>query len=404
MEDGLREGNMSDRVAKLAESVRQTTPLVCWAEAGVSPDEVKNTLIQVLLPHFTNEDVLRSYGVEAIAPEAIRILKLQYDDWAYQAFRQCLSIYQSAAKANLAASVDACAQFYEDVVRGMADYWSIWALELDKSNLALEDFRYEAFRNIGSLIESSIQPFLRDLLMQVRIVRGQSVSVDAIRSLSLGNIANELHGASGVPEVVAPSPWKLRLNQWRNIAQHHSSTTRGDLIVASYREGASPREITLSRGELLSVALRVHKILAVLGGAHSIFVLDHDEQIRPLVPKIPLRNEHLLFWLSTAVATQGFELAKAEVTDNSLNIVVRDLTKGDLQSRALHASQFVHPAWEYFHRDEVTVTSLAQDETPVLETTAKGVDCAAVSSGAIEFSVLADRVRYKPLRGWPGRR
>lgn len=130
------------------------------------------------------------------------------------------------------------------------EHWSLLYLEVDKAELPLEEFRHEVFRNIGAVIESFLFPHLRDLLMQVRLARGTMASYGQVASLKLGNVVNELHDTLGMPDLVAPPPWRIRLNQWRNIGQHHRSCVRGSLIYGYYGEPPNEQEVSFSRNEL----------------------------------------------------------------------------------------------------------------------------------------------------------
>jgi hypothetical protein len=380
------------------QSVRQFTNLLDLAEAGVSPGEIKQAVISVLSPYFAKRDMLHDLAIERLVPEAINAQRITADPWAHQMALGVLEIYRNAFRTDQEAALRGVAAYHPEIGRGISEFYTLFHLDRDKTDLPLEEFRYEVFRGIGGLIEACLQPLLRSLLLQTRITRQKESTLEAIRSLSLGNVTGELFDTSGLPDLVAPPPWHVRLNQWRNVAQHHESWVREATVVARIRTGAGSREYILTREDLLKLLSCINMVLRIVRMAHTIIAVENSEDIRPnLPPKDEQRDEVRIFSLASAFASQGFELKDVKVEAEVVSIVLQDVTTREFLSRAAHATQFPYPLWLQFSRDRAVVTVLSADTSKRLRVTAQGSDCALVAAGDIPFDELANRVVLEVL-------
>ena len=299
---------------------------------------------------------------------------------------------------NSTACYKACAESEIAVLAAISNHWSHLYLEIDKAELPLEEFRHEAFRNIGSLIESYLFPHLRDVLMQVRLIGGKAANYSKINELNLGNIVNELKGSLGMPEFLSPPPWGISLNQWRNIAQHHSSCVRDDLIYAYYGESQKKQEIILSRTDLWDALKTIYSICDLINTARTLFVIDNIQQIKPYLPQdLNLRNDALILSLATAISTQGFELADIQVNNESVIATVVEMSDEPPKDRMIHASQFVYPVWCKFEKDLIVVNYLDKDGKLRLKTTVSGKDCERIANEEVAFSELANFVHFEVI-------
>jgi hypothetical protein len=191
-------------------------------------------ITSVLDPYFSNKDVLEKYAVSTLGSEAFRVTRIKQDPWAALAFDHVSHIYRNANLANATACYQACAASEPHVMGAVCEFRSLFHLEIDKAGLSLQEFTHEAFRNIGTLVEAYLLPHLRDLLVQVRLARDKPTTYAQTEGLTLGNVIDELHSGLGMPELVSPPPWGIRLNHWRNIAQHYRSRIRNDMIYSYY--------------------------------------------------------------------------------------------------------------------------------------------------------------------------
>ena len=256
---------------------------------------------------------------------------------------------------------------------GLSKFWSQLHLELNKVNLDLEEFLHECLRNIGGIIEGEIKPLTMELLHQLRISKGKIVSEQEIKALDLGNIFDELIQYSGRSDFFVIEG--VRLNQWRNIAQHLSAKIDKDEIVCTYGRVGNEQQIRLSKEKLWEVTRYTVMMFASLRLANTIFGIDNLNAFRDkgLIPTdVYVRPEAKLLNLVAAIGSQGFEVIDFENDGLSAKIVVKDVSKLDPYERKLHSVQFVGILWTVTKAQKVIVDYLERDGTPSFRTTALG--------------------------------
>jgi hypothetical protein len=244
---------------------------------------------------------------------------------------------------------------WPDRTIGISEFWSNFNLERDKSNLPINEFKTEVFRLIGMLLEASVQPFLRDLVAQVRISKRKTWDQKAIRKLSLGNLVEELSASGCPPELIAPVPWNIRLNQWRNISQHHLARVEGEVIVLSKEATKTGAEVRLSRTDALLVAGEMISLFTAVKSASDIVSFDRTDASFCFHDEHGIREEALLLHFNSAISTQGFELLDLETSELSVRADMGDIIVGDVVSRVAHASQLLKLLYAYTHRSAVEI-------------------------------------------------
>lgn len=383
---------MKHSYKKVLDSVRQSSPLLTFIEQGMSPADIKEGIIELLSPHFTNQNNLQEMALSVLVPEAISLFRIEDDAWARAMFTNVLGEYRQALALDKNACLDGCASWESKVHHGVSEHWSGFYLEVDKKDLLLEEFRYEAFRNIGMIVEACLQPLLKELLLQVRIRRGKANPSNGLETLDLGLAVGELHDTSGYPELFAPPPWVISLSQWRNMAQHHKTCVENGLIVGTYGRDSNKREVKLDRDELFDALKRIYSVFLVIKTARAIFLVDNIDEYRPRVKDINMRADINVLHLSASLATQGFEITNISVEGDSVIAIIKDMTDSPARQRMLHTTQFVFPVWLHFPADKITVEFLDRSGELMLTTIAKGSDCKALNEKIIPSDEFANRV------------
>lgn len=387
---------MSQDYRKVLSVIREHSPIHELAERGATPEEVKAALFGVLSPYLSNPEILNNFGLGVLVPDAVVVSRIQRDPWAKQMFQKVLKAHREVANLNAEAAFAAYGDWEPDVQRGLSQWWSGHYLESDKSTLSLEEFVHELSRNMGTVIEASLQPLLRELLHVIRVGCGWICRKDEIALLDLGKVVGELIDKSCFPDLLRPPPWQIPINQWRNMCQHFSLVLRGEQIVGTYGRPGKSHKVYLTRQQLLDAVHKTVLVFNVVKQARTLFILDNLDRIAQYVPDIELRPEHGILCIASAVATQGFELVDFRVEYGSVRATVRDVTDGDPRRRMLHASQFVYLIWCHLERDSIRVTYQDKHGKPWLITIATGRDCQLVSEEQVPFEELAKRVQFIP--------
>lgn len=391
---------MKNSYQKLLEDVRKT--LLTPAEQGISPEEVKQVIIYILSPYFENKDVLEESAIPYLAPEAVNVSRINKDIWARNMFVNVLGDYHQAKKLDSNKCFSGFVTWQKGMLQSSSEFVSIINLNRGIEDLSLDDFQYEVFRVIGSLIESNLQIFLKLLLLQIRIRRSKKNPEQGLDTLKLGSVIDELCTTSGYDELFAPPPWKIRLHHWRNIAQHLNHRVEKDQIICDYTEGNLKKSIVLTREDLLNVLKQVQSILAIIRGASSIFLIDYQDQIRPYFASINLevRRDLHVFSLASSLATQGFDLRDLSFDEKSVTAILQDVTDTPTdereddyrRKRIIHSSQLVLAVWSYFQMETVVVKYFDERGNLRCTSTCKGDDCGAYDKGDIEIEEFAKRV------------
>lgn len=386
-----------NKFKKVVAGVRKFSSLLQLVEAGLSTAEIKKGVIETLEPYFQNHEVLE-LAIPELVPEAVSLVKLQEDSWALKSFKQCLETRRLAQAIAGEESLRDCALWEPTVLKGLSNYWSALHLEVPKSELSIEEFTYEAFRNIGTIIEGPMQPYLRELLHQVRLVRRISKPATGLNSMDLGDVVAELVGKTHTSDIFKPPPWGVRLNQWRNIAQHLTFQVEDEIIVCWYGKETNIKEIRLSRNELWVALQKIYAVFCALKLSRTIFFIDNVKVIEKFLPDLNFPPESEILSFASSAAVQGFEVVDVQLNKEQATAILLDVSDLDPNDRKFHASQFAYLLWACTNRPCATVEYREKNGTRSLITTAWAKDCERISRGEIKFCELANLVELIDLK------
>lgn len=342
--------------------LRANNPISRVIRNGTTPEQFHNWVLEKLSPFFSRRDVLEHFALSVLAPQAVNLTRIQHHAGANEIFRHCVDISRGAHDTDAEQWLSATKQTFEDSNFGVSELWSTANLERDVSALPLLEFKTEAFRLIGALIEASLQPFLRELLVLNRIKRARAWNIQVVRSMKLGNVVEELSATSDLSSLIVPQPWGVRLNQWRNIAQHHLATIKSDNIVLSPSAAKTHAEIWLAREDVLQVCRDLIALFTAVKAALEIVQFDLlGGGIPCLHPEHGHREEAVVMHFAWAVSTQGFELMDIEVSSEKAWVDLGDIIIDDEMRRIAHASQLLQLLFGYFPRTEVGIRYFRRD-------------------------------------------
>ena len=386
-----------DRIANVLPKVRAWSRLLQAAGEGITPEQIKAAVFDTLCQVLPNRTALDAIGLDLLIGPAVCVQRVLDDGWSANRFRYCLGVYRQALATDAPRCLDECARWEPSVRRGLGQYWSAVQLEQPKSDLALEEFASVALRDIGDLIEGTLQPYLRALLAQLRVVRRKDPA--AIEQLDLGNVVAELADTGGVRDLFIPGPWYVPLNQWRNLAKHHSYEVTGDSIRCWYGKGPKLRSISLSREELWEALRRVFGVHMLIKTARDVFILEHLADVGPRLGAGSERPDATMFRFAATAATQGFEVVSASAEKAVARATLRDASDRPWRERQFHASQFVQVLWAHTGAEVCEVEYQRRDGTPTLLTVAQATDCEKVGRREMDMGELAQRVELRSLLG-----
>jgi hypothetical protein len=388
-----------DKFQKLLTSVKDKTSLYKAFNDGFTPDDVKAGVVEILSPYFSNKSILDKMAVNYLMADVIEYVRLSGIEVPFQAFEYSYSVHLASKAKNEISCITACAEWLSDIYDGLSVFWSQAHLELDKTDLDIEEFLHECLINIGSIIEGAINPILRELLHQNRIERSKETTSDIIRKLDFGNVVNELYEFSPNKEIF--SPGGIRLNQWRNIAYHHKAKVHENEIICFIGKVGKEQTVNFSRNQFYDAIKLLYDIFSSFKLANSLFTTDNIETIdsNNLFPaNLKIRTEMNVLNIVVSMASQGFEVIEYISDKKNAKLVIRDITDQDPNSRRFHTVQFVGILWQYTHANSVTVEYLEKNGTANFRTTAHSELFERIERDGLPRVTLAEEAELTDLK------
>lgn len=348
---------------ELLADLKHRSPLNVFSQHGIEPKLVKLWIIDELHPYFDNRDNLERFAIDALSTEAIRLQSIKHDAWAIQVFAFVLATYKRSRMSSHIECYRIFGDWHERIFRGMSAHWSLYRLKHNLDSLSAVDRAFEAFRALGSVLEGQLQPYMREFLAHIRIVRGRQYEHASIEQLDFGNVVQELVDTSKFPQAFSLSSHGISISQWRNIAQHHGFTVEGVRVRATYGKAANRKTVMLEVQEVIKVLQRASLLLATFETARAVFSIDHCSEFTDAIPEVELREEARIVQLSTAFSTQGFQLTDVRITEEETIVEVCDVLGGVTTHRAAHASQLTFAVWVHLGDRDVRMSFLSSDNS-----------------------------------------
>lgn len=384
---------------RIIPSIKLKTPFFEMIQRGFNPEDIKEAVVEILSPYFENKSLVGHHAIDLLSPESVILARLQNNPLFLDGFENCLLIYRSAKATNSQSCFESFAWWQPQVILSLSKFWTILHLEVDKSNLEIEEFLHECLRNIGDIIEGLTKPYLKILYHQLKIAQGRVPPPKKVDSMKLGQIVNEFVKRGILASLLVFPPWNIPLNQWRNIAYHHSAEIQNNEIVCWYGRSPNIKEVKLSTDELLQVVQIISDVFVSLKLAHTLFYIDNFEDIsRFSIPPYKEREESGFLNLAVALASQGFEILEYNKSQDEARIVVRDVSNLDPANRRFHASQFLLPLWLLTESKRLVLEYRERDNTPNLLVSTFSDICEKIYNSELEITELAKTMSIVDLK------
>lgn len=197
-------------------------------------------------------------------------------------------------------------------------------LQFGKEDLDIELLVKSYFRDIGDLIEGSLQILMRIRLEAWQIAGRRATSAPPVASLTLGKLTEELLSRPGETAIYQPPPAGISVSQWRNIANHNSYEVSGDSIVCTFGQPGRQKSLTLSLEELTdslsacNASYYAHKV------AIELFTIDNLESLNSASPTTELTDYSKETSLVYGLVCEGFSIVAAKRLPGKWIISLRD--------------------------------------------------------------------------------
>lgn len=340
-------------------------------EFGITPNEVKQLIIEQFHEYFQNQDNLQRHAINDLTAVWYSFLTIQRDfKDTLKNIEIILNIYNSAKVTNTKLTFDAYAKWFPDFSQSITRFWSIYYGQKRYDDLCDEDYLYEILQLIGQSIEGVAKPFLQFTLYLNRLKRGKSTDRDEIKNKDLGVIIDELISTSDLKDSLIIN--NIRLNQWRNISYHHNTKIVNDKMFFYIKKNGIIDEFETTREELKSTAKIILNLFKIIRISETIFFVDNFDEIKEYIKKsdtsqFNFRKESELLNLNYSISTQGFSVSNLEYDENYAILDVTDLeTYSDVTKKAIHSSQFLYNLWLLTESKHLKVNYYLSDGTKFL--------------------------------------
>ena len=384
---------------KLLSSIGQLHNIFNAYKDSATPEGIKQGVIVLFSPYFNNKNILERVAVNELIPNAVEYTKLSQDKLFLELIRFSVDTHNRAKSINNDESIKICAEWMAAIFDGLSVFWSQFNLEQDKSFLGLEEFTFECLRNIGGAIEGCFKPIAGELLHQAKISIGETPKKEDIRALDLGMLVEELQKVSPNPDFFEIKD--VRLNQWRNIAQHFSFVLDGNVVVCTYGRPGKQKEVRLTKEELFEVTKKAIDVFSCLRLANQLFFFDNIESINAFKLSLPhskVRQEAIVLNLVSAIASQGFEVIEFIREPEQTKLSLKDVTNESSEVRKFYAVQLCDVLWFYFPADLITVDYYNRDGVPIFRSEVTKDIFERIDRENLERTIVAEEADLTDLR------
>ncbi len=319
-------------------------------ELGLTQKEIEVFIVEKHDPYLKNKSIPRIQVYVYMSQYIDSLIHILFNEETKSLFEKCLEVYWKAKEKDPILCYKSYQYWQEDILQATSKLVSMINNDPDRSDMNLHDFAEDVFTKIGKIIEKIIQPHLRTLLYLEKVINNEIPTALELNKLTLGNIVDELLKFKIFDNLLIPSSWNIKLNQWRNIANHDIYSVVGNKIIGKYGRPPNEKEIELFQPELWMLFLNVNELFSILRLSHSLFFLDNMEEIKPYWDNKQLRQESSLLDLITVYDMFGFSIKDYTIGDNSVKLVVKDLTKKDSDKRLNELLTLIYPTWYKTHK------------------------------------------------------
>lgn len=185
-------------------------------------------------------------------------------------------IVELAHKADNADSVsfrEVYASTVNEISKGLSNWFLVARVQAANSDYQRIDVWVKSiFRDLGDLIESSLQPYLKFILTMEHIAKNRSVSVPE----KLGAVVNELRKENDLYQALLCSmPLDISVSQWRNIADHGDYSYLGEeQIEVCYGTKNDAKKKILEKSEIQFIAQYMDALLYMFKLADTLLRID----------------------------------------------------------------------------------------------------------------------------------
>jgi len=264
--------------------------------SNIDPDALDKKMYQDLSIFFQNKKELKSLiSSNIFLWEYGFILKMKDNPWFIEGMKFFTSQFNYAKKVDSKAFEKSINYFFPKISEAIKSCMVAFHLEQSSQNIPPSLFVTSAFREIGGLLEASLLPHIRQFYHLIAISDGNFFPAIKTKSISFGNMVNELKGKNQLKQLYQPNPWNLPLNQWRNIA-HHSNyqfNENKNEIKCTYGIHSKLKTFIIIPSSLSDFFVRLNQIYALHKITLAFFYSDNRDFLKDALESCSITDDDL---------------------------------------------------------------------------------------------------------------
>ncbi|MFE6078265.1 hypothetical protein ACFVQB_27800 [Paenibacillus sp. NPDC057886] len=383
-------------IQKVIDIVQNESPILQLIELGITPEQIKEDVIDKLGRFFVNKDKLIKYSTANLVSDWIHFGKYRNDDFFISILIQSLEMYRTAMNCNSNVCVEIITSLLNEHAESDNRLWSFLLTQNDKNEFDFHEYVETVINDIGRIIEGLSKSVLIEFLCMNKLVNGKVVEIQSVMKQDLGVINSELLLDASFVDIF--SIRGLKLSDWRNIAYHHSYRIKGENVWCEYGSKQNRKTIILAKEELWETLQSVVKTLDLLNLTHKLFLCDNEDSILltncdfELVDS-EIRPEIWFITLASSISAQGFKIIDFITNKECTKLVLRELIiESDAETRAFHSSQFTYNLWYYSLSEKLEVEyRLPNNQVYLISSTTSEV-CEKVEDEEKGIEYLAEHI------------
>ena len=278
-----------------------------------------------LSTYFENPDRLeRVFDWSAMRYEQAFLQRNKEFPWVDESLRLMLKEYREARDSDANHCFVRWGSMMDSVNQGMRNVSEVALLRLDIANHGPELTAKSLLRDVGDLLEGSLQSLVR-LRLAMQEVSGMRIDQPpSIGGMTFGEVVGELASRDTGSDVYRPSPFGISVSQWRNIAHHNSYTVEGNRVTCTYGSPGRETQFSCTVSDLIELVRYVNTLGFLHKVAFEIFSIDNLDELKPYAPQLALteytRDAALVYHLNEA----GFTIVNAACREAEWHLLLVD--------------------------------------------------------------------------------
>ncbi|MET1171123.1 hypothetical protein [Paenibacillus amylolyticus] len=383
-------------IQKVIDIVQNESPILQLLRLGITPQQIKEDVIDELRRFFVNEEKLTKYSTADLVGDWIHFGKYRNDDFFIDMLIQSIEMYRTAMKENNNFCVEIITILLNEHVESDKRLWSFLLTQNNKKELDIYEYVDTVINDMGRIIEGISKSILMEFLCINKLANKEMVEVQKVIKQDLGVINRELLLDTRFVDLFLIKG--LKLSDWRNIAYHHNYKIKGEEIWCEYGSKQNRNTIILTKEELWETLQSVVKTLDLLNLTHKLFLYDNEDTILLTnsdfeLVDIHIRPEIWFITLVSSISAQGFEVIDLITNTECSKLVLREsIIESDAETRAIHSSQFAYNLWYYSSSEKLEVEyRLPNNQVYLISSTTSEV-CEKIENKEKGIEYLAEHI------------